>query len=94
MKSINFERLVLKLHHFLIETKKNQLFDRELSICLVILLNFGTNKFETLTELLHEKVYGTAITFYEEYDEAMLTEEQKTKLNLSGSKWSRTRCAI
>ena len=24
----------------------------------------------------YEKVYGTAITFYEEYDEAMLTEEQ------------------
>ena len=24
----------------------------------------------------YEKVYGTAITFYEEYDEALLTEEQ------------------
>ena len=46
-----------------------------------------------LTLASREKVYGTAITFYEECDEALLTEEQKIKLNLSGSgssKWSRS----
>ncbi len=40
-----------------------------------------------LTLASREKVYGTAITFYEEYDEDHLTEEQKKMLNLS--KWSR-----
>ena len=34
----------------------------------------------------YEKVYGTAITFYEEYDEALLTEEQ-----VSGFRFRRAR---
>ena len=41
-----------------------------------------------LTLASREKVYGTAITFYEEYEEALLTDEQKEMLNLQ-SKWSR-----
>ena len=40
-----------------------------------------------LTLASREKVYGTAITFYEEYDEDLLTEDQKKMLNLK--KWSR-----
>ena len=40
-----------------------------------------------LTLASREKVYGTAITFYEEYDEELLTEDQKKMLNLK--KWSR-----
>ena len=35
-----------------------------------------------LTLASREKVYGSAITFYEEYDEELLTEAQETALNL------------
>jgi hypothetical protein len=35
-----------------------------------------------LTLASREKVYGSAITFYEEYDEELLTEAQEKALNL------------
>jgi hypothetical protein len=35
-----------------------------------------------LTLASREKVYGSAITFYEEYDEERLTEAQRKSLNL------------
>ena len=41
-----------------------------------------------LTLPSREKVYGSAITFYEEYDENLLNDEQKKLLNLTNStKW-------
>lgn len=40
-----------------------------------------------LTLATREKVYGTAITFYEDFDEESLTDEQKDMLQLK--KWTR-----
>ena len=43
-----------------------------------------------LSYAFSQKVYGTAITFYEEYDEESLSDKQKDMLQLKpGQKWSR-----
>ena len=50
-------------------------------------MKWWRNNLGCCLEFFREKVYGTAITFYEDYDEESLTDDQKDMLHLK--KWNR-----